>query len=164
MVLVDHCVPNSMKLFRAVVGREREVVAAAISCRVVVIDSAEAVQWLMDVTKVVDQETQSVGFPSLLIVLHIVHDSLVHKAVLVAGVAHQPVNDSWNGDADVLFVELEIGIVIRVATLVKVWNIDEVPVGLPSTAFILNHVCEGSGLNEPVILLATGDVLPSHHL
>ena len=56
MELVDHRVPDGVKLRGAVVVRQREVVAATIAGRVIGINPSEAVQWLVDVAKVVNQK------------------------------------------------------------------------------------------------------------
>ncbi len=57
MEFVNDRVPDCMELFGCVVRGQREVVTASVTSRILGIDSAEAVKWLVDVTQVVDQKT-----------------------------------------------------------------------------------------------------------
>lgn len=67
-----------------------------------------------------------------------------------------------DGNRDVLLIKLESGVVIGVTALIEVGDIDEVPVGLPTATLVLDHVSEGSSLDEGMVALAVGDVLTSH--
>ena len=76
--------------------------------------------------------------------LDVVHNGCVDEAVFIASASLEPVNDCGDCNADVLGVELEFGEVSVVTTLIEIGDIDEMPVGLPTTTSVLDHVSERS--------------------
>lgn len=94
----------------------------------------------------------------------VIHDCAVNEGVLVASISLKPVNDGWDGNTDVLRVKLEVWVAVHVTALVKVGDIYKVPVGLPAATLVLDHVGEGSCLNEDMISFTVGDVLVLHDL
>lgn len=63
---------------------------------------------------------------------------------------------------DVVHILLKLRIVLQIATLVKVGDVDEVPVGLPAAALVLDLIGEGRALHERVASLAVCDGLTGH--
>ena len=156
MELVDDRIPESVKLLNRVVILEREFVSTAVSSREFLVDSSKRVKGLVDVTEIVDEETESIGSATLFILLHCVHDSGVDKGVLVTSRVAQPVNDVWDHNRDVLGVKLEIRIVTQAPTIAQVGNVHEVPVRLPAATLVLDHVGKWCCLNKRMIPLAAG--------
>ena len=76
VVLVNDAVPDSMELVGLVVALEWEVVSTLVAFWVLFAVSVAAVEWLMDVTHVVDDETESQRF-ALVLRLHVLHNGLV---------------------------------------------------------------------------------------
>jgi len=61
-------------------------------------------------------------------VIVIGHHSLVSVTVLVVGLVRQPINYAWDVLRDIVLVKLELRIILEVAALVKVGDVNEVPV------------------------------------
>jgi|LauGreDrversion4_2_1035121.scaffolds.fasta_scaffold231794_2 hypothetical protein len=58
--LVDDRIPESVKLLDRVVILKREFVSTAVSSREFLVDSSKRVKGLVDVTEIVDEETESI--------------------------------------------------------------------------------------------------------
>ena len=58
--LVDDRIPESVKLLDRIVILKREFVSTAVSSREFFVDSSERVKGLVDVTEIVDEETESI--------------------------------------------------------------------------------------------------------
>ena len=63
---------------------------------------------------------------------------------------------------DVVHILLKLRIVLQIATLVKVGDVDEVPVGLPAASLVLNLVSECSTLHERVMFSLLVIVWPAN--
>jgi len=72
-----------VKVVGFIVIRNREGIATSVSSRVGRVNSAEAVERLMNVPHVVDEKSESVRLPVFLI-LHVLHHGGVDEAVFVA--------------------------------------------------------------------------------
>jgi len=83
MEFVDDWVPHRVKVVGFIVIRNREGIATSVSSRVGRVNSAEAVERLMNVPHVVDEKSESVRLPVFLI-LHVLHHGGVDEAVFVA--------------------------------------------------------------------------------
>lgn len=162
MELVKNRVPSSMQLINAVVVGKGEFITTSVPSWELTINPTQSVKWLVSISEIVDQESKGVWLSSLLIILSVVHNSLVDERVLVTRGALEPVNYAWNSCTDVLLIELKIRVVIDVITLIKVRDINKMPVWLPATALVLDHVSEGSRLNERMIALAICDSFVCH--
>jgi hypothetical protein len=57
MELIQHRVPNSMKLFGTIMAWEFEIIATTITSREFRVYSAERMKWLMNVSKIMDQKS-----------------------------------------------------------------------------------------------------------
>lgn len=117
-----------MQLLDGIVGGEGEIVATAVASREFRINAAEAVEGLVDIAEIVDQKAKGVGAAASVIIVVVLQYSLVDGRLLVARLVHQPVNNAWDSTGNVHHVLLEVRVVVHVATLVKVRDIDEVPV------------------------------------
>lgn len=73
----------------------------------------------------------------------------------------EPIDNIWNVLSNVVIVKLELRIILEVASLVEVRDINEVPVGLPAATLVLYHISERSTLNEGIFVFAAGDSLTS---
>jgi hypothetical protein len=160
---VDYRIPESVKLLDRVVILEREIVSTFVSSREFLVNSSKRVKGLVDVSEIVDEETESIGSATLFILLYCVHDSGVDKGVLVSSRVAQPVNDVRDHNRDVLGVKMEIRIVTQAPTIAQVGNVHEVPARLPTATLVLDHVGKRCCFNERMILLAAGQVFSSHH-
>jgi hypothetical protein len=81
---------------------------------------------------------------------------------LVAAFILEPVYNVRDVLGNIVHVLLKIRIVLQITALIKVRNVHEVPVGLPTTAFVLNLIGEGSALNEGIFVFALRDGLSGH--
>lgn len=152
-----------MKLFGTVVCGKGEVVATTISGREFGVHSAQGMKRLMDVSMIMDEQPEGIRAAMGIVILVCLHDSLVHIRILIARLVQEPVNNTWNGNCDVLHVLLEFGIVFIVSTLVKVRNINEVPVRLPASTTELNDVSESSAFHKSMIAFIVGQRLVRHY-
>lgn len=64
-------------------GGEVDEVTAGITLGVLRVEESNSVEWLVDVSKIVDEESEGVGF-CLILTLGVSSHALVNKAVLVA--------------------------------------------------------------------------------
>jgi hypothetical protein len=155
-VFVDHWVPGGVEVCDCLLAWETEVVAALVTLGVLAVDSRRCVEWLVKVSNIVDEETESIGL-CLVLIGDVLLDSVVHKGVLVAWFAWEPVDDDWNSSSHVLLWKLEVRIVLNLVTcLVKVWGVDEMPFVLPGTSGALDEVGKGGAFNEWVAFLWFG--------
>ena len=113
----------------------------------------------MDVTKIMDEKSESVGASSGLVIVVIFHHSGVGVALLVLTLVWEPVNYIRDVLGNVVHVLLEIGVILKVAALVKVGNVNEVPVWLPAATLVLDLIGECSALHEWIHFLAICDSL-----
>ena len=139
-----------------------EIVAASVTSRELGVNSAQSVQGLVDIAKIVDEQSQCIGLRSCLIVIVIIHNGGVGVTLLVVSLAREPVDNIRDVLRDIVHVLLKGGVILKVAALVKVRNVDEVPVGLPAAALVLDLIGEGCALHERVASLAVCDGLTGH--
>ena len=156
---VEDGVPGSVELCDGVVVLQGEVVATAVASGELWVHTAKSVHGLVDVSQIVDQEAESVGLSSGFIVVVVLHYSSVSVTLLVVALVGQPVDDVGDVLGDVVHILLELGVVLQVAALVKVGDVDEVPVGLPAASLVLNLVSECSTLHEGVHVFAASNSL-----
>ena len=128
MEFVNDGIPNSVQLTGRVVVLEREIVTATVASRVIGVNSAESVQGLMNITQIVDEQAKSIRASACLILVVVVHHSLEGVTVLIVWLVGKPVNDVGDMLSDVVVIKLELRIVLEVATLVEVRDVNEVPV------------------------------------
>ena len=128
MEFVEDGVPGSVELSDRVVVLKGEAVAAAVASREVGVHTAQSVHRLVDVSQIVDQEAESVRLSSGFIVVVVLHYSSVSVTLLVVALVRQPVDDVGDVLGDVVHILLELGVVLQVAALVEVGDVDEVPV------------------------------------
>ena len=156
---VEDGVPGSVELSDGVVVLQGEVVATAVASGELWVHTAQSVHGLVDVSQIVDQKAESIGLSSGFIVVVVLHYSSVSVTLLVVALVRQPVDDVGDVLGDVVHILLELGVVLEVATLVEVGDVNEVPVGLPTATLVLDFVSKGSTLNEGVLVLTAGDGL-----
>lgn len=159
---VEDGVPGSVELSDGVVVLQGEVVATAVASGELWVHTAQSVHGLVDVSQIVDQKAESVGLSSGFIVVVVLHYSSVSVTLLVVSLIRQPVDNVGDVLGDVVHILLELGVVLEVATLVEVGDVNEVPVGLPAATLVLDLVSEGGTLNEGVLVLTVGDSLACH--
>lgn len=107
---VEDLVEESMQLGDTVVAGEGESVSSLVTLGVLRVVAGLAVEWLHDVAHVVDQEAESVGHGSVLIIVKLFHKEGVHVAglVVVATLARKPLGDVVAGDGNVASARLNI--------------------------------------------------------
>lgn len=87
-----------MEVFGTIVVGEWVVISALVSLGVSFVDSGEAVEWLMDVSDIVDQESQGIGLGLFLVILQEFHHGGVDEVLLVVVLLIEPVNDVGDND------------------------------------------------------------------
>ena len=106
----------------------------------------------MDVSKVVDHKSEG----ERLLVIHGAEGILDLRDVsgaVSAGVSLKECDKCIQSSGYVNIALVEVREVFLWATLVKVWQIDEMPAALPRVAITLDVVCEGSAFGEWVVSL-----------
>jgi len=148
VILVNDTVPDGVELVSLVMTLEEEVVSSLVTSWVLLAVSVAAVEWLMDVTHVVDYKTKSKRF-ALIFRVSVFHDGFVCGSL--RGVfTTEPIVDVWHSSSDVLWEVLdfevrELGARSNDCLVVKM------PVGLPSTTSPFVVIWECDALNEWVL-------------
>ena len=148
VILVNDTVPDGVELVSLVMALEGEVVSTLVASWVLLAVSVAAVEWLMDVTHVVDDESESKGF-TLIFRVGVFHDGLVGRSL--GGVTTtEPFVDVWHSSGNVLWKVPNVEVRgLRAGTVD--WLVVEVPVGLPSTTSSFAVIWESDALNEWIL-------------
>lgn len=158
VLAVDHQVPHGVELIGTVVVGESDGVAALVAFGEVVRVKVGVVQRLHEVTHVVDEQTERVGFLHVGVAgVQVGADVRVDVGVqvIVAIVSlGEPLDEVLDaGQVLVVLVDLVVG---RLA-IGEEASVQEVEVALPGVAVVLVVVSKGSALNEGVLILMHGD-------
>jgi len=149
VIFVENWVPESMELSHTSVGSEGERVSSSVSLWVFSGKSASGVEWLMDITDIMNKESQVEAVPQ-------VPWNLTSIWYWSGGFG---VFQSWDKfsqfPCDVILVWIPICLSIA---LVEVWVVNKVPVGLIIPSFWLDIVSKGSTLNEGMIFFQGGEL------
>ena len=131
VVVINNIVPNGMEFVGSIVVLEGEIIATFIALWKVSGVSIRAMEGLVNITHVMDNESEGHRF-SFNFTISVFHNSLISKSVRDI-FAHKPVVDLWHNSGDVLLVErvLHIGCL---GFITEEWLIIEMPVRLPSSA------------------------------
>jgi hypothetical protein len=152
---VDDRVPHWVQVLSLINGGDFEEVSTSVTLGVGVVNSGWGVEWLVDVSQVVDQKSQGIWL-CLILITNVWFHSLVDERALVVSSAREPVLDSRNHSADIFLIELKSWEVRNGAALVKEGGVNEVPAGLPRTSLGLDFVGEGGALYERVLTFEVG--------
>jgi len=153
VVVVEHVVPYGMEFICGVVVLEGESIASLVARWVLVGVSIAAVEGLVNVSHVVDNESESKGLCFYFTAMDILQfgDGLVSDCV--GGVlALQPLVDSWHSHGNVFGIVSDLHFA-SITAFGDDWSIVKVPVGLPSTASSFVVVSECDALNEWIVFL-----------
>ena len=130
-------------------------ITACITLRHVFVDLRHCVQWLVDVSNVVDYETEGKAplivdvTEALLSLLHI--DRVIYRLV-----SFQEASQVDQSVEDCLVRGLKIWEVRSIPTFIVVWLIDKVPVALPGVAVAFYVIGKASTLCEWVVAFVLG--------
>lgn len=103
MELVDNGIPEGVKVVNTVVVGKRERVSTSVTVGEVAVDFGGSVKWLVDVSNIMDEESQSIGFSEVISSeSSSAHELLVHVGVLVAWLSCNPASDVVDGNSDVV--------------------------------------------------------------
>ena len=106
-----------------------EAVASSVTSGVVAVHSGGGVKWLMDITRVVHEESHgsrdAVGFSVLL--LSVGHNLFVLVVGSVVVLLVQPVREAADGFNNVVLINFKVWEVGDFTTLIKEWCVNEVP-------------------------------------
>ena len=80
-------VPEEMKVVYLILAWESEAVTTSITSWELMINSRDAVEWLMDISQIMDQETKSKGLANIFIIAIVAHDSFIDEGILVSTLA-----------------------------------------------------------------------------
>ena len=86
----------------------------------------------------------------------VIHNVFVGVCVLITIIILNEVNDFWDYSSDVMLFKFEFWVVISVPSLIKVRDINKVPVSLPVAASAFDFVSKGCAFNEWVVLFTRG--------
>lgn len=153
---VDDRVPDCVQISdTADAGVDVFGVAAAVTLGVLVVDLGNGVEGLVDVTNVVNHQTQSKWF----LVIHIAEGALDLRDVgawrrdLLSFKEGGQVSESVKY---VCLTHVEVRVVLEGATISKVGLVDEMPVALEAVPLTFDVISKGSALGEGVRSLVLG--------
>lgn len=90
-----------MKILGTIDSGDFNKVTAGITLGVLWVDSGSSMKWLMDISDIVNEETESVGAEFILSVAsQLAFHGLVDESVSVVSLVGQPVNDVRNDHID----------------------------------------------------------------
>ena len=90
-----------MKIFGTVFNRKSNEVTAGITLGVLWVDSGSGMKWLMEISDIVDEETESIRAEFILSVAgELAFHGLIDEGVSVVSLVGQPVNDARNDHVD----------------------------------------------------------------
>lgn len=112
MILVDGGVPDGVQVVGGVVVFDREFITTSVTSGEVRVDSVAGVEWLMDVSNIVNKESYGIRSTEGLFVSSVGHNGLVDIGVLVISIVAEPVNKFWDNKSDIVSIEF----VVRVVT------------------------------------------------
>ena len=150
--LIEYSIPHWMEVACFLFGWQVNGVTTSVSNWEIIVYSTDAVEWLMDVSSIVDQKSESIWL-SLILSLYLLHDILVSKMVFVISGALNEINEPWNSVGNVLCLELEVRVVWDVLSIINVREINEVPFALPLAMLGFDVVSKSGTLNEWVVSL-----------
>lgn len=145
-----------MEILSVIHGGKVEEVSTSISLGILRVNSASCVEWLVNVSNIVDKKSESVRL-CLLFIADMRLDGLIHEGVLVTFISEDPVDDSGDDLSNVFLIEFKVWVVVYGTALIKVGSINEVPSALPGAALCLDLVGKGGALNEWVLLFKVGE-------
>ena len=138
--------------------RNVKEVAAHITLGILFVDPGRGMQGLVKISHIVDEKAESEGL-LLLSSVDSARDVPVHKVVLVVSLLLKPIIYVLNGFDYAVWVILELRVVLKAPTLVKVGGVNEMPVILPLLPSLLDLICESSAFNEWIVELRSDGTL-----
>jgi len=132
--------------------RNGDCVAAEISLGVVMVDSGSAVEGLMNIAHIMDQESHGGRKTALFhrAVVAVLHDLLVGVLVLVIGGLSEPFGDSTDRLRNVVRIKREI-VIGDFSSLVEVRNVDKVPALLVFASFVFDIIGKSGAFDHWVV-------------
>ncbi len=151
-VEVDYWIPNWMQVFNITDCWEFEEVTTGVSFRVLGVKSGGGVEWLMNISNIVNHKSQGLRLSNLF-VSNILNHCLIDEGFLIVPLASEPLLDIWNSISNIVVIKLKVRVVLDRTALIKVRSVDKVPIWLPRTASCLDLVCISCTLHEWVLVL-----------
>lgn len=141
-----------MQVLGTALGRDLHKIATGITLRVWRVNSAGSMEWLMDITNVVNEQTNGIREAFLLsegwkLFLH----GGVNETALVAPWVRDPLLKRGNRLINGVGIRLEEGVIFLAASLVEVGNVNEVPARLPWSALGLDFISECSTFHKGIV-------------
>jgi hypothetical protein len=150
VVTINNSIPDSMELFSMAMVVKSEIISSSVSIWVFLGVSTNVMEWLMEVSIIMNQESESKG-PSLILGTNVLHNCLVSVgAIDIATI--EPGLETCHNTSDVLIVVGDMQI-RGLAIIANERLVIEVPRGLPATTSSLVVVGECDTLNEGVHIL-----------
>ena len=146
-----------MKIGSWVVVWKFEIVSTSVTSWVLLVNSGQAVKRLMNVSKIMNEQSHGIWFGFWFVVFHGLHHLNINEVILIAWSFCEPVNKSSYGRSNIFLIRLEIRVLVDCATLIKVWSISKVPNALPAASFHLDVVSKAWTLSEWVVFFFHGN-------
>jgi len=153
-----------MELFSSIMAFSWERITSFITFWIFVINSANTMKWLMNVSQIMHQESNSITQSNVLrwvrsVILHLVFSyGLNHKSVFVVAFLVEPVGDIGNGFGNVVGVRFEI-IVINILIVVQIRLINKMPGRLPLPTMIFDVVSKGNTFSECMLIFPNWETI-----
>lgn len=148
-VLVDDGIPNSVEVTSTVLVGDPLRVTTAVTRWELGVDLSGSVEWLMDVTNVVDNKSEGEG-ASVVLVGEVSVDLVIVVGALVTIL--QVGCQVSDGIRNEVIIHIE-GVVIKRTTFIKIWLVNEMPSRLERVTLTLDVVSESGAFNKGVVTL-----------
>jgi hypothetical protein len=148
-----------MKFFSSIMTFSWERITSSITSWVFVINSTNAMKWLMDISHIMHQESDSIGKSNILrcicgISFHLVFSyGLNCECIFIVSFLVEPIFDTGNGFGNVVCSHSEI-VMIDILIVVQIRLINKMPAGLPSSSMIFDVVSESNTFGECMFIFA----------
>lgn len=148
---VNHWVPNRMQVFGPFMTRYLNKVAASITLRIFRVNSANSVEGLMDVTDVMNKESQSI-WESFFIreMRKLFHHGDIDNILLIVFFLGERINQGRNDYLNWDLVELELRVILNRVSFIQVRSVNKMPSSLKSSSLSLDFISKSGAFNERI--------------
>lgn len=132
---------------------DRKTISSLITLRVVWVNSRSSMQWLMNISNVMNKQPHCSWKTILfsLICSAMVHYLLIFINILVTFFLVKPFHNVLNCNTSVVIVLSEIEF-INILIIVNIWNVNKMPVTLKLSSFRLYVICKSSTFDKWIVL------------
>lgn len=131
---IDDGIPNGVKVFGSANAWKRDTVASSITSWELFVHSGSGMEWLMNITGIVNQKSDGCGKSFFLACtfINVRHNLLIDVSLVISSSLGHPQLDGINSFGNIMGVGFELWEISDCGTcIIKIRLIDEMPSGLP---------------------------------